>query len=353
MRAFAVLMMVQGHTIDTLLADNFRSFDSPLYSFWFTFRGFTAPIFMFSAGVAFTYLLRLDNLPFFENPRVKKGLKRFVTLVLIGYMLRFPTYSIFDYSEVTHAQWLTFFTVDALHLIGFGILFIIILSFFAERFEVSDNAIFSLGAFLFFGLHTYFEHINWAAYVPEPIAAYFYQGTGSLFPLFPWTGYVLAGAVLGSYLARNPDAFSKKSFGFGLIGIATGFILTSVLVYEFESRFYGSKQFWTDTTALIFYRVGAVLLLNGIMALIALRLKSIPDLIKHLGRNTLVIYAVHVVILYGSAWLPGLYYLYAHAFNGTVSALAAIGMIVLMTGMVIGIEKIKLYRKRKLFTAEA
>jgi uncharacterized membrane protein len=73
LRAFAVLMMVQGHTIDSLLADEYRTFDSVIYSVWHTMRGFTAPIFMFTAGVVFTYLLKLNNLPFKENPRVIKG----------------------------------------------------------------------------------------------------------------------------------------------------------------------------------------------------------------------------------------------------------------------------------------
>ncbi|MDH7605331.1 MAG: heparan-alpha-glucosaminide N-acetyltransferase domain-containing protein, partial [Melioribacter sp.] len=61
MRAFAVLMMVQGHTIDTFLSNEYRTTESILYNIWFTIRGFTAPIFMFSSGTVFTYLLRLHK----------------------------------------------------------------------------------------------------------------------------------------------------------------------------------------------------------------------------------------------------------------------------------------------------
>lgn len=95
MRAFAVLMMVQGHTVDAFLSNEFRTFDSVAYYIWNTMRGFTAPVFMFSSGVVFTYLLRLYKEPFFKNPRVKKGLIRFITLVTIGYLLRYPTYTFF------------------------------------------------------------------------------------------------------------------------------------------------------------------------------------------------------------------------------------------------------------------
>ncbi|MCK5085941.1 MAG: DUF1624 domain-containing protein, partial [Melioribacteraceae bacterium] len=48
MRAFAVIMMLQGHTIHVLLADEYRTFDSLIYSIWHSLRGFTAPVFMFT-----------------------------------------------------------------------------------------------------------------------------------------------------------------------------------------------------------------------------------------------------------------------------------------------------------------
>ncbi|MDY0082460.1 MAG: heparan-alpha-glucosaminide N-acetyltransferase domain-containing protein, partial [Ignavibacteriaceae bacterium] len=58
-RALAVIQMVQGHTIDALLAPEYRSLDYPVYYLWNFMRGITAPVFMFSAGTVFTYLFRL------------------------------------------------------------------------------------------------------------------------------------------------------------------------------------------------------------------------------------------------------------------------------------------------------
>ena len=70
LRAFAVLMMVQGHTIDSLLAEEFRTSESIIYVFWHTMRGFTAPIFMFTSAAVFTYLLRAGSVEFNSNARV-------------------------------------------------------------------------------------------------------------------------------------------------------------------------------------------------------------------------------------------------------------------------------------------
>lgn len=352
MRAFAVLMMVQGHTIDAFLSDSYRDLTSIPFNIWFTMRGFTAPIFMFTSGVVFTYLLRLNKEPFFNNPRVKKGFIRFVTLVIIGYLLRYPTYTFFDFSVVTREQWYIFFTVDALHLIGFGLLFVLILSFISEKLKIGDWIIFSVGAIFFFIMFNFTESINWISIFPLPMAAYFYHGTGSYFPFFPWAGYVISGGILGSYLAHNPGEFLTKKFGVKLLYFGIGFLTFAFLFFQIENLFYGTKTFWTDSAYLICLRIGWVLVMNSVMSFIALKLKSIPDIVKLVGRHTLLIYAVHVVIIYGSAWLPG----FDRILHKQLSILEAVGaavlMIILMVWMVVLLEKYKLYRKNKLIQAK-
>lgn len=349
MRAFAVLMMVQGHTVDTFLADNYRSFDSPLFNFWYFMRGLTAPIFLFTAGTVFTYLFRNNKVPFAENPRAKKGIKRFCMLICLAYFLRYPTPYIIYFKEVTSYQWQTFFSVDVLHLIAFGILFIVGLIYIAERFNLGDNIIFSTAAFISFSLYSVFIKIDWASFLPLPIAAYFYQGTGSIFPLVPWTGFVFAGAVLGSYLAKNPGVIMSQQFSLKLLYAAFLFMAISLIGDAFELAIYNQSHFWTTSPNLIFFRLGIVLLLNSAVSFLAIKLKKVPPILVHIGRNTLPIYVVHIVILYGSAWSLGLWNLFAKSFNVWSTIAAAILMIMLMVSMVQGFQliKIKIGRKEK------
>jgi uncharacterized membrane protein len=352
MRALAVLMMVQGHTIDTFLAGEYRTLESPLFSVWFSIRGFTAPIFMFTSGVVFTFLLFSNNELFFKNPRVKKGIKRIVILVLIGYLLRYPTYTVFDFSGVRHDQWMGFFTVDALHLIGFGLFFILIFAFLSERIKVSSQLIFLLSALFFFLMFSITEKINWANYLPIPLAAYLYHGTGSFFPLFPWVGYVLCGAYLGSYLAHNPAAFTTVKFSKRLFIIGLSFLAFSQIVEFLEDLLYKREEFWTDNIYVITMRLGWVILLNSLMSYAALKLKTIPEFIKQVGRHTLLVYAVHVIILYGSAWTPGLSYIYSMKMDIFSSLISAVIMVIIMALMVMGLERYKLIRKNKFATSE-
>ncbi|MEW6193889.1 MAG: heparan-alpha-glucosaminide N-acetyltransferase domain-containing protein [Bacteroidota bacterium] len=352
MRALAVLMMVQGHTIDTFLADQYRDYSSTLFNIWFTIRGFTAPIFMFTSGVAFTYLLRMNRETFFENPRVKKGIIRFLTLLVIGYLLRYPTFTVFDFSVVTHEQWLGFFCVDALHLIGFGILFIMILTYVAEKIKVSDYIVFVTAALFFFSIVNFTEQVNWANYLPIPFAAYLYQGTGSYFPFFPWAGYVICGGILGVYLAHNPDAFTSTKFSFRLLIIGLSTLALAFLIEGIEDIFYKGKELWTDNFYVIFLRISAVVLLNSFMSFIALRIKTVPEFVKQVGRHTLLVYAVHVIILYGSAWVPGLNLIFSRRMDPFASIISAVIMIILMSLMVIYLEKYKAYKKNKIATAD-
>lgn len=349
MRALAVILMVQGHTIDTFLADNYRTYDSVFFSAWFTIRGFTAPIFMFSSGVAFTYLFRLVNLPFDQNKRVKKGVKRFLILILTGYLLRYPSHRVVEFSEVSNDQWLTFFTVDALHLIGFGILLVLILAFIAEKFKLSDLLVFGIGAAFFFLMWNVTENINWANYLPIPFAAWLYAGTLSLFPIFPWSGYVLVGAILGSYLAKNPGIYLQKKFSAGLMLTGLGFGVASLIVIFIQAKAFGYKYYITDNIFVVLMRLSGIFILNGFMSIIAVYIKRIPEIIKLVGQYTLLIYAIHIIILYGSAWIPGFGMFWPKTLNLTESILAAIALIILMFLMVHFIDKNKSILKKKLF----
>lgn len=350
MRAFAVIQMVQGHTVDVLLAPEFRSEEYPIYFLWNFMRGMTAPIFMFTAGTVFTYLFRLIDEPFINNPRVKKGFYRFLLLVSIGYLLRYPTYTIFDFSNVSQDRLNIFFAVDVLQLIGFGLLFVMICAFIAEKLKLSDTIVFAFFALFFFIATPFFSKISWIDYFPQPIAGYFYEGTGSLFPLFPWAGYVVLGGVLGSYLARNPMVFksNKFSINLALFGFALIFVSeVSVLISEkFFDYYFISSSYTLDT---IVFRVGFVLVLNSLVSYISQKIESIPRIVILIGRNTLLIYVVHLMILYGSAWNPGLSLLFGSSLRVPATIFFALLMITLMTLMVILLSKFK-FRNKQLVT---
>ncbi|HZW37972.1 MAG TPA: heparan-alpha-glucosaminide N-acetyltransferase domain-containing protein [Ignavibacteriaceae bacterium] len=347
-RAFAVLMMVQGHTIDAVLSNSLKDINSTTYTTWLFFRGLTAPIFLFTSGTVFIYLFNLNNKPFRENERVKKGLKRFLLLVFIGYVLRYPTFKIVDFSDVEDVQWKIFYAVDVLHLIGFGIFFLIAIEFFSEKLKINSNVLLTGSGLLVFLIFPVTEMIDWVKFLPWPIAGYFYKGTGSNFPLIPWIGYIFFGGVLGNILASNKVNFRDIKFSIFMFAIGFMIVGLSQLSDSFEIALTGVSTYWTISPNLHFFRFGIVLILTSIFSFISIEIHSIPKLIIVIGQNTLVIYCVHLVLLYGSAWNPlGIFLFIPHRLGLGLTLLVTLAMITLMIIMVYYLNKYKIKRKLK------
>ena len=183
-------------------------------------------------------------------------------------------------------------------------------------------------------------------YFPEPIAAYFYSKTGSLFPLFPWAGYVICGGVLGSCLANHPLVFKTTRFSYIVSTAAAVFMLIAFVLNDLIPYPVGNIHPWNETLSTITFRMGFVLLLTGIVSLISIKIENIPKIFILLGRNTLLIYVVHLMILYGSAWNPGLFVLFGEKLTPMITVLVAAMMVAAMILMVFVLNKFKFKNKQ-------
>jgi len=81
-------------------------------------------------------------------------------------------------------------------------------------------------------------------------------------------------------------------------------------------------------------------MLNAAVSYISIRINNIPRTIILIGRNTLLIYVIHLMILYGSAWNPGLNRLFEKSFDVWNTIGTALAMIISMIMMVLIVNKI-------------
>lgn len=335
LRAYAVLMMVQGHTIDALLENSLRTENNVSYQVWLFFRGFSAPVFMFTAGAVFNYLLKKSDNSIIFNQRVIKGIKRSLLLILIGYLLRYPTYTLVYFNDVTDLQWKVFFGVDALHNIGISLLILILLNLISFRYKINRYLLLSFSAIFFIALSPIISESNFKLH---PILSnYLNSNNGSFFPLFPWSAYLLLGGIFGNIIVNHN--FPEDNFKFSKIL----FLISVPLIILFSPVNFGGILNFPDYNLVItfFFRFGSVLFLISVFAFVSKKVKSVPEIIKIAGRHSLNIYIFHLVIIFGSAWNIGVVKILGKSLNGYYSVLSAIFLLILTIGFVYLIENFK------------
>lgn len=288
-RSIAILLMLEGHFIDLTLDDVYRDLSYPAYATWLYIRGFTASMFLTVTGIVFVYLmLNNRNEPFFGNVRIKKGFKRVFELIFWGYLLQFYAFHV-------------------LQCIAFGILAILLLFGLYKLIKVIPLWVyyFLAGTALFW---TYLYLVKLPKDLPWPEdAPYFVQNmfhgpmTRSVFPIIPWMGFTMYGAMVGSLLHDFKEHVKKWGFAFAFILIG-GFLyfFAKKLLLQIDDAVYGHHELFYHLDWL-YERLGMVLMILGFLMIIEKILKDIPqNLFLKIGQNTLTIYIIHMMVLYGS-----------------------------------------------------
>lgn len=319
-RAWAILMMLQGHFIDGLLDPVYKDNSSLGYSIWKYFRGMTAPVFFTVSGFIFTYLLVRGEQTGIKNPRVKKGVKRGVQLIIIGYLLRVNIWNWFG-GYINSG----FFLVDVLHCIGLSILGIISIYLLVGNpklrmvFPIVLLALTCI-SFLF---EPYYDDLDYTM-LPTFLENYISKINGSVFTIIPWFGYT----TFGGFMALLFTEYKKHK---NLYTVAIGLTVPLGLFLIFgSSAFFVALSELTESDFLekvynnnyLFIRLGDVLLIFAVFMLFRNFIKNAVFL--KIGQSTLAIYVIHFIILYGSFTGFGLYRFLKHSLSPTMAILGAI-----------------------------
>ncbi|TVZ14007.1 heparan-alpha-glucosaminide N-acetyltransferase domain-containing protein [Maribacter sp. MAR_2009_72] len=318
-RAWAILMMLQGHFIDGLLDNAFRDSSNLVFSTWKYFRGITAPVFFTVSGFIFTFLLIRSPQMGWNNPRVKKGLKRGLELLAIAYLLRMNLFGLFK-GEIYDS----FYLVDVLHCIGLSLLFIIacyLLTFTKQKWIFPG--VLAGTTLVLFIFEPIYKSMSFEI-LPQFLANYFTKAHGSVFTIIPWLGYASVGGFLSVIFTKFQE--HKKLYtvlipayigvGLTLIFLSSDFFytvheMTGIALFE---AIYSNNY--------LFIRLGDVLLVFSLFILLRSFLMNATWL--KIGQSTLSIYVIHFIILYGSFTGVGLYRFFHHSLTPWIAIPGAI-----------------------------
>jgi len=315
-RTVAVVLMVAGHTSSALLAAEHRA--GPWFEAWTFQRGLTSGLFLLLSGFAFS-LATTRQWPSHVRltPAVFRRVRRFLLFVLLGYALHWPVLPAAALATATDAQWRSLLAVDVLQLIGVTLLALQALVFILRSrrlFMVVNFAV----ALAIVAAAPAFWRGEWGTGAPTALAAYLSPAAGSQFPLFPWAAYVFLGAGAGQVYARWGAAHLAyyEIWAMLLPGLA---LLVAGLSF-------GPGTIASDVAI----RTGACLVVLATLARASRYLTQLPHVFGAVAQESLVVYFVHLCVVYGSIWNPGLTRLYASGLPLGATVVAALAVIAAM-----------------------
>lgn len=325
-RAFAILMMLQGHFISGLLDPTYKNYPDFGYKFWLYCRGFTAPLFFTITGWVFAFLLFRNPVQGLQNPRIGKGIRRAIELFLWGYALRLNLPTLFK-GKLNPS----FIQPDVLHIIALGLVFVILVYGFLH---LHKKAMFLF--FLVFGVVVFITQPIYTGYLfeslPRFVAGYLTKANGGVFYMFPWLGYVSIGAAIACVFKSGDKTSKRWMAGFGTIGLLL--IYTSSWVLNTVGNI-------LDITLLnavannnfLFIRLGDVFVIFGVFMLLQPLLKH--SIWQQIGTKTLSLYIVHYFVLYGSLTGLGIYKFLKYSLDWPTAIMGATAFVIGVTGIVI------------------
>lgn len=325
LRAFAILMMLQGHFIDSLLDPVYRNPDNMVFAIWKYFRGITAPTFFTISGLIFTYLLLRARDRGEDLVRMKKGLTRGLLLIGIGYALRIPLLSWLELKFTTYVL-----VTDVLQIIGLSlILLILFYQLCLRKCLLFGFVCAALGIAIFLTEPLYRNLL--LDNVPLIIANYFTKENGSVFTILPWFGFMALGASLAVSFYRH---LHRPKFKVTMIVTfaALGFLLLNYSGYAAMYLFKITDFELFKNVAYynyLFPRLGNVLILFAIFYTFEHYLKQ--SLISKIGQKTLSIYVIHFIIIYGSFTGFGLYQILGKTLTPWQAILGALTFVMSVT----------------------
>ena len=270
-RGLAVLGMVWTHAANTFLAADLQT------TAWFHhltyYHGLVAPAFFWIAGYVRAHVTAAAPKP------ALPALKRLLQVLFIGYLMYIP------WGDLFHARaWRAACTVNVLHCLAISGMLMLL----AERAGRWCHFLVAVLMLFFVGLQTSAE--SWHTGLLF-IDQYFNRNQGSLFALFPWVGFGLAGFLTRGIWSGKADRHA-----------AMVFVLGALLAFAqpYSPWPGGAPEFFLE-------RLGWVMMAAVLVACVADRLSAATGWLRLAGRESLLIYVVHLLMIHSVLLhLPGI-----------------------------------------------
>ena len=317
MRGLAVVLMFQCHTFNAYTRSDLRVADAYVLSQFV--GGMAAPLFLFMAGM--TLAFQMESTAKREAgwwKRWRAALRRGAYVLGIAYLFRFSN----CVAMLPRPDWNELIKVDILNCMGVAMLCCSAVAIFDLKDRLRAALLLAAGIAVAAPL---VAGLPWSPGIAQDYLA---PGRGAgRFPLFPNGAYVAFGIAVGSLVRAGVDRVDRLMQWSALVGI--GLIFAGEYFAYNPFSLYAKSSFWTDSPTLIFIRFGiALLLMAGSYLWTEYGAGRGWSWMQTLGKNSLMVYWVHVMLVYGDV-IKGL----KGALTIGMTAFATVIVTALMTGL--------------------
>ena len=317
-RGLAVAIMLQGHVFHSFARNDLRG-DGPYMLSQFL-GGMGPAIFLVLTGITLAFLMdRSETRGLDSFARWAKALRRAGYLFLLAFLFRLQLWA-FAYPT---SPWTDLFRVDILNCMGFAIGLMSVMAIFTTAERVRLCA--ALGAAIAIA-SPLVSAVDWK-WLPPQISAYFVPSY-QYFAFFPWASFIAFGLSIGSLLRLVKPTDLNRVMQWGcLAGLALigGGQYFSNLPYSL----YAKSEFWLDSPGLIVIKLGVVMLIVAFAFVwTEYAVGRSWSWVKQLGTTSLIVYWVHIELVYGR-WLGAMKESLGNVACGIVAAV----VIALMIGL--------------------
>ena len=295
LRGIGVLIMIEGHALDawTRVADRERD----AYQWAILIAGFGAPLFLFLAGVALS-LAAGSRLRKGLSPRevARLALLRGAWILGLAFLFRLQSW-IISGGEFPGAL----LKVDILNVMGVSMMAAAVF-WRLGRDDRSRVMVFAAVTAIVAMITPLVREAQWLAAFPDPLERYLRPAAGSSgFTLFPWSGFLTAGAAVGIWLSltRSRETERRPMALVTALGLA---VAGAGYAASFLPALYANSSFWTSSPTFFFLRLGVVIAaVGGGYAITRLWPGAA---LQEFGRESLFVYWIHVEMAYGVLSTP-------------------------------------------------
>ena len=327
-RLLAMLLMLQGHTLDALVDPRHMDLDAFGWHAWVHLRGLTAPMFMLVSGAASVLGIRYDPEGRLSAAFLRRRLRLAAIVIGIGYLMVFPANRLADLRWVSPGIWRSFLRVNILQ--ANGVTLLLLTGLLACVRTVRRYAAWSLAVGLLILLGApLVASVDWFRWLPEGLAAFLSFEHGSLFPLFPTSAYMFLGVGLGALLRERPEAGRVRAFRMACLTAGAACLLFSIAADRVPMALLPPGRAYQGAYAYTSCRLGFALLVCGLVGWAAEGRPRLSAALAPMGRNSLFVYVGHLVLIFGTPWTLGLDYGRYHALTvgeGVLSVLLVAGV---------------------------